>query len=148
VPAHILQRGPAVRLVRGIVTRRFDHDVLVHHRHVMIESLDVFLFGRKNARKLVRKLIDIGIETNPVPVKVDAVKEVMLNHINGLFQTVKHKPVRIESLLTEAVHHRRPLIEGHMVSLKNAARTARVITLFDHGDAEVSFGQKTCCRKT
>ena len=54
----------------------------------------------------------------------------------------------VESVFPETVQHSGSLVKGHMTAAEYAARTARIVAFFDHGDLELPFGEKTCCRKS
>jgi hypothetical protein len=67
----------------------------------------------------------------------------MLDNIDRLFQAVKDKAMRIESFLSKAEKHSRPLVEDNTVPFKDSTGTARLVIFVNNGYTQPSFGKQT-----
>lgn len=80
--------------------------------------------------------------------KVDGVQQIMPDHVDGFFERVENKTMRIESVLAKAVEHGSALVICYVLSAKYPAGAAGVVSVFNHRHGESAPGQQCPGRQT
>ena len=114
----------------------------VELRHVTIKTPDLLFLRRKHGSELLRKPVDIRKEANPLTFVVDHVQQLVLKHVDWLFEAIEHEAVRVEAAFTEAIEHRGTLIKCGLFAPEDAAGASWLVAFFNDGDMEPFFGEQ------
>ena len=109
--------------------------MLIHALHVRIETHQIVPLAGKQSGNFIYELCNRGIEIHFFPIIMNTIEQIMLNHGDGLLQTIEEEPMGIEPLLSPAEEHGRALIKNCVPTLESTAASTRTIGLIDGGNS-------------